>query len=152
MFASVDFCHSYSLLEKKKQLRVEAEGKLIEFGMLRGNEELEKQIKDASLEKEERKKAKKALVMKDIGNHIVNNGNMDRKLVSSKIGGTMGEEELRRTNVFAYHHSTISYSFATRGLKTVYQASNHSVISVLQLLFHCCLGDGDTKRQKSTTA
>lgn len=49
------------------------------------------------------------------------NANIDRGLLTRKLLGTMGEEELRRTNVFAYHHSSDSYSFATRALKTVYQ-------------------------------
>lgn len=41
-------------------------------------EKLEKDVKDESLEKEEYKKAKRALVMKDIGNLIiVSNGKVD---------------------------------------------------------------------------
>jgi hypothetical protein len=51
----------------------------------------------------------------------VKHGKIDRGLVKSMIGGTMGEEELRRSNVFAYHYSGDFYSFSTRALKTVYK-------------------------------
>jgi hypothetical protein len=58
--------------------------------------------------------------MKKIGNHIVKHGKIERGLVTRMLLGTMGEEEFRRTNVFAYHHSDASYSFSTKALKTVY--------------------------------
>lgn len=117
-----------------RQLREDAEKHLQTFSMHTPKEELEKDIKDGSLEKEERMKAKKALVMKDIGNHIVKNANIDRGLLTRKLLGTMGEEELRRTNIFAYHDSTNSYSFATRALKTVYQVVYLTLVSVLLIL------------------
>jgi hypothetical protein len=59
--------------------------------------------KDPLLEKEERKKVQMALVMKGIGNYILMNGSIDRGLVISKIAGTMSEEDLRSTKIFAYH-------------------------------------------------
>lgn len=118
-------------LGKMRQLREEAEKHLQTFSMHTPKEELEKTVKDESLLIGGRMKAKKALVMKDIGNHIVKNGNIDRGLLMRKILVTMGEEELRRTNIFAYHHLTNSYSFATRALKTVYQVVYLTLVSVL---------------------
>lgn len=110
------------LLGMKKNLHDDAVKRLESFGMHRGHDELEKEMNNEKKKEEERRKAEKALVLKDIGNHIiVNNGTIDRGLVISKIGGTMGEEELKRTNVFAYHDSNNSYSFATRALNTVYK-------------------------------
>ncbi|KAK0360286.1 hypothetical protein LTR94_027903, partial [Friedmanniomyces endolithicus] len=74
---------------KRQQLREDAKKDLVSYVMHSPKEELVK---------EDRKKAKKAIVMKDIGNHIVKNGNIDRGLLTRKLLGTMGEEELRRTN------------------------------------------------------
>ncbi len=126
-------------LGKRQQLREDAKKDLVSYVMHSPKEELVK---------EDRKKAKKAIVMKDIGNHIVKNGNIDRGLLTRKLLGTTGEEELRRTNVFAYHHSSDSYSFATPALKTVYQVAYVTLVSVLILIFlyYCCLGDCERRR------
>lgn len=89
--------------------------------MHREKEELEKEMDNEKQKKEERRKARKALLMKQIGDYIEKHGKIDRGLALTMLLGTMGEEELRRTNVFAYHYSNNSYSFSTRALKTVYQ-------------------------------
>lgn len=107
----------------KENLREEAKNKLISFDMLSPDETLGKKMNDEKKKEEERRKAEKSLKMKEIGSYILNNGNIDRQSLRTMILGTMGEDELRRTNVFAYHHSTDSYSFATRALKTVYKVS-----------------------------
>ncbi len=117
-------------LGKMRQLREEAEKGLETYGMHSPKEELEKEMNNEKKKEDERRKAEKALVMKDIGNHIVKYGKIDYGL-TSKLLGTMSEMELRRTNVFAYDDSTNSYTFATRALKTVYQVG--SAI----LLFFC---------------
>ncbi len=117
------------------ELGEEAKKHLEVFDIHRGKKELEEALKDGSLEKEERKNTKKALVMKDIGDYIVKHGKIDRGLVKSMIGGTMGEEELRRANVFAYHYSTNSYSFSTRALKTVYKVRYVCIDCVLVLFW-----------------
>ncbi len=57
----------------------------------------------------------------------------------------MGEEELRRTNVFVYPHSSDSYSFATLVLKTIYQVGYLTLLSAL-LAYLCCLGDEHSER------
>ena len=108
-------------LEKKVELREEAKRHLKIFYMHRNNKELKQQENDAKQEKEERWKTRKAFVMKKVGNHIVKHEKIDHGLVKSMIGGTAGEEELRRSNVFAYHHSGDFYSFSTRALKNVYK-------------------------------
>jgi hypothetical protein len=121
-------------LGKTRQLREDAKKHLQTFGMHSPKEELEKEMNNEKKKEDGRRKAEKALVMKDIGNHIVKNANIDRGLLTRKLLGTMGEEELRRTNIFAYHHSTNSYSFATRALKTVYQVAYLTLVSVLLIL------------------
>ena len=113
--------HFSFILGKKEQLHESAEKHLQAFLMDHDSKELQERENDEKQEKEEREKARKALVMKKIGDYIVKHGKIDRGLVKSMIGGTMGEEELRRSNVFAYHHSGDFYSFSTRALKTVYK-------------------------------
>jgi SMC interacting uncharacterized protein involved in chromosome segregation len=113
---------------------------LTKWEMHRGCEELIKNdVKNDLSENRFRRKAYKALVMKDIVNYIVKHGNMDLDVVVSKIGGIMTEEELKRTNVFVYHPSTLSYTFATRALKTVYQVSKNLLISTVSCLFSLCV-------------
>jgi hypothetical protein len=107
----------------KEKLRRDAKNHLTSFGMLSPDERLEEEMNDEKKKEEERRVAEKSLKLKEIGNYILKNGNIDRISLKTMILGTMGEEELRRTNVFAYHHSTDSYSFATRALKTVYKVS-----------------------------
>ena len=138
-------------LGKMRQLREQAKKDLVSYGMHSPKEELEKEMNNEKKKEDERRKAEKALVMKDIGNHIVKNGNIHRGLLTRKLLGTMGEEELRRTNIFAYHHSSDSYTFATRALKTVYQVACVTLVSVLILilLYYCCLGDCERQRGSS---
>jgi hypothetical protein len=116
---------------EKQRYREDAKRELQSFAMHRKDKELvdTERDKDPLLEKEERKKVKIALVMKSIGNCILKNGSIDRGLVISKIAGTMSEEELRSTKIFAYHYSTNSYSFATKAFKTVYQVSDFYSLS-----------------------
>ncbi len=110
-----------STLGKKGKLRDDAEKLLRSFDMHREKEELEKEMDNEKQKEGERRKAKQALVMKKIGDYIEKHGRIDRGLATRMLLGTMGEEELRRTNVFAYHHSGDFYSFSTRALKTVYK-------------------------------
>lgn len=93
--------HFSFILGKKEQLHGIAEKHLQAFLMDHDSKELQERENDEKQKKEERLKARKALVMKKIGDYIVKHGRIDRGLLTMM----MGEEELRRSNVFAYHHS-----------------------------------------------
>jgi hypothetical protein len=113
--------HFSFILGKKEQLHGIAEKHLQAFLMHRDSKELQEEENDEKEEKEVRLKARKALVMKKIGDYIVKHGRIDRGLLTGMIFRAMGEEEFRRTNIFAYHYSGNFYSFSTRALKTVYK-------------------------------
>jgi hypothetical protein len=132
---------------KKSQLREDAEKHLEAFKMLSADEQLKKDME----QKEGQREAKIALVLKDIGNYIMKNGKISRRLLIVKLKGIINEEELRRTNIFAYHHSTNCYSFATRALKTVYQVVYLTLLSVLIIIYayyYCCLGYSHWERRR----
>ena len=105
-------------------LREQARNALIQFGMHEAKDELETKTKDLSRNVKE---YQKTLVMVDIGNDIVKYGKISRSLVHTKIRGIMTEGELRRTKIFAYHHSSSSYTFSSRALKTVFEVSIYSL-------------------------
>jgi hypothetical protein len=138
-------------LGKMCQLREDAKNHLQTFWMHHPDEKLKQEMKDKEKKDEERRKAKKALVLKDIGNHVVKNGKIDRRLLIIKLSGRMKEEELRRMNIFAYHHSTNSYSFATPALKTVYQVQAILLLFLFLFLYYCCLGDCHSERRRGSS-
>ena len=135
----------------KRQLREKAESRLQTFCMQYPGEKFEKEMKDKENNGESRRYATMLLAMKSIANHIMNNGGIGRGLLRRKLSYTMTEEEFRRTNVFAYHDSTNSYSFATRALKTVYQASKSSCFVLFSnfafVISFVHLGNDDSNRQ-----
>lgn len=84
------------------------------------NERLKQIAEDKSVRIEIRKECRKALLMRDIANHIVAHGKIER----INFIGIVDEEELSKAEMFTYHSATDSYAFASRAIETMYKVSH----------------------------
>jgi hypothetical protein len=67
---------------------------------------------------------KQAEVLIKVGDHIVKHGFIKGALARLMVSDAMSEEEMRKTDIFFYHHFDDTYTFATRALKTVFAVKN----------------------------